>query len=92
MTQTEVAAEIYAHALIYFSVNSIPLNNIVTRAFVNTIGNKLAKRTGTVDLESGGDKRTGFKAAYCESVPDTMKSSLWCQVPLSILLRVRAGW
>lgn len=64
MTQLEVAAEIYAHAKIYYAVSSLPTNNIVTALFKKTIGAELLARTAIIDIESGGDKRTGFKLAY----------------------------
>lgn len=54
MTQLEVAAEIYAHALIYYTVSSLPTNNIVTALFKKTIGAELLARTAIIDIESGG--------------------------------------
>lgn len=64
MTQTEVAAEIYAHAWIYYAVSLIPTNSHVTAVFKATIGEELLRRCAVIDIESGGDKRKGYKEAY----------------------------
>ncbi len=64
MTQLEVAAEIYAHAQIYYFIKSIPTNTIFTEAIRDAVFADLIRRTAIIDIESGGDTRIGYKQAY----------------------------
>lgn len=59
MTALQIAEEIYAHAVAFYDtckLQSIGLNPI--------IANAICSRAKVVDIEDGGDKRTGFMVAY----------------------------
>ena len=64
MTQLEVAAEIYAHAQIYYFIRSIQTNKIFTESIRDAVFADLLRRAEMIDVESGGDTRLGFKQAY----------------------------
>lgn len=59
MTAQQVAEEIYAHAVAYYRTGSLQLLGLSP-----LIVNAICSRAKVVDIEDGGDKRTGFMAAY----------------------------